>query len=1735
MTPAGQWLVDNFHVIDAQLREIRDDLPPGYYRQLPRLTAGRFEDYPRVFAIAWHFVAHADSRFDPQTLLRFIAAYQTVDPLTIGELWAMAITLRIVLMENLRRAADLMMESRAQRELADQFADAVLRDDVPDPALPAGTLHPTFAVQLIARLRDQDPDVTPVMERLERRLRDQGSSAEAVVAVVHQGQAAMSVTVRNIITSMRLISAVDWAELVENVSLVDAALRTGSDFARLDFTTRNLYRSAIEELARGTGLAELDVAREALRCAAQGGDDPRRRDPGHFLIGGGRPDFDAAIGFAPTLAGALRSLVRGTGLRGYLAGIAAITALLIVLAASGLAARGVGGAALAACALLAILPAADLAVALVNRLVAAWLPPTPLPALALEGAVPEELRTLVAVPTLLTSPAAIDEVVERLEVHALGSPDGAVCYALLTDWKDAAAETAPDDAALLAIAAAGIARLNARLPGRFHLLHRRRLWNPAEGVWMGWERKRGKLHELNRLIAGATDTGFVAIDGVAPALPPGIRYVVTLDSDTRLPREAVRRLIGKLAHPLNRPRFDPDLGRVTEGYGILQPRVTPSLPMRGEGSLFQQAFSSPGGIDPYAAAVSDVYQDLLGEGSFAGKGIYDARVMEAALAGRVPENAMLSHDLFEGIFARAGLASDVEVVEEFPQRYDVAASRQHRWVRGDWQLLPWVFAGSARGVPAAGRWKMLDNLRRSVTPPAMVLALLLAWQLPPGAALFLTGFLLLPLLVPPLLPVLPNLLPRQGVALGGHARRRLGELRLACVQAGLMLALLAEQAALMADAIGRTIVRLFVTRRHLLEWTTAEQAKARRHAGWPGHYRRMWASPAIAVAAALAALVAPAASGLVAAPFVLLWLLAPFIAWWSSRPDPGVRAEATAAEVAALRRIGRRTWRFFETFVTPADSMLPPDNFQEDPDPVVAHRTSPTNIGLYLLSATTAHEMGWTTLADVADRLEAAFAALDRMERVHGHFLNWYDTTDLRPLLPKYVSSVDSGNLAGHLLVAAACEARAAAPVAPARRIAGLRDALELAREGLGPGDALAGQVSAIARNLDDEGDSWLAAVREAAEGLAADGRAAGNAAIETWAAVLRDGAAAHAAELAAPHAPLAARLRALAGRARAYAEAMQFGFLLDPDRKLLSIGFAVGEARRDESCYDLLASEARLASFFAIAKGDLPVAHWFRLGRSLTPVGRGAALKSWSGSMFEYLMPRLVMRAPEGSLIATTEDLAVRRHIAYAAGLGLPWGMSESAFNARDLALTYQYSNFGVPDLALKRGLGEDRVIAPYATALAAMVDPPAALRNFARIAEAGGLGGYGFHEALDYTPSRVPEGQAVSVVRAYMAHHQGMSILAIANVALAGIVQAQFHAEPLVQASELLLQERAPRDVAALAALTEASPAAAAQDAPEPPVERRIDTPHGPVPATLLLANGRYSVMITAAGSGYSRWQGRAVTRWREDPTCDDWGSYVFLRDMADNAVWSAGYQPAGRPADSYEASFSEERAEFTRRDGTLTTRMEVVVSAEDAAEVRRITLTNAGDAAREVELTSYLEVALARPADDAAHPAFSKMFVQTEFLPELGTLLAVRRRRAAAEAEMWAAHMVVAEGDTVGDLHVETDRAAFIGRGRGLRDARAMAEGQGLGGGIGTVLDPVFSLRRRVRVAPGASVRLAFWTMVGESRAEVMATADRHRDQAGFARAFALAWTHAQCSSATSVSGRRWRASSSALRAT
>jgi cyclic beta-1,2-glucan synthetase len=1523
--------------------------------------------------------------------------------------------------------------------------------------------------------------------------------------------------------------------------------------------------------------------------------------------------------------------------------------------------------------LAALIPASELSVGLVHYLITLMIPPRVLPKLDFKEGIPVDCATFVVMPTMLLRPESAAVLADRLEVHYLSNPDPQLHFAILTDFADAPAETMPEDETYLRAALDRIRALNERYapdgPARFFLFHRRRRWNPAQGCWMGWERKRGKLVEFNRLLRGGTDTSFAWVSAQLSELPY-IRFVITLDFDTQLPREIAQRLVGTLAHPLNRPHYEPEHRQVVEGYGVLQPRVSLSL-VATTRSLFAQLMAQSAGLDPYTTAVSDVYQDLFGIGTFTGKGIYDVDAFLAAAGNTFPENHILSHDLIEGNYARCGLVTDIELLDDFPAGYPVYARREHRWIRGDWQLLPWLFrkvpavgrtppdrshhspsrdrpgaalsppsapeplpegrgsdSGSpapawvANPLPAVERWKILDNLRRSLVPPSLVLLFVLGWLLSAGASAFWTVLGLTILVLPLLLTIVNTLVhPGSGSVWMGF-RSLLESVKATGGQVMLALIFLPEQSRLTVDAVCRTLVRLAISRRLLLEWETAASTERRLGTRFSEILSTMWLSSVFAGGVGLLLALIRPESLWTAGPILVAWFVSPAVAYWVSRPPQVREAPLTAEERSELRQIARGTWSFFETFVGDEDHRLPPDNFQEHPKGQVAHRTSPTNVGFYLLSALSAHDLGYLSLNALLDRLELTFETLDRLERFHGHFYNWYDTRTLLPLQPGYISTVDSGNLLGCLIalkqgLLEAVEENMVGPPVPL----GLGDTLRFVAKAFQaveppqtpeplavfqtleldikeldhrlretPLDlcgweewldrldqraaelgrhiqALAGTLHGLPEELERWARAFAGQVRDRHEALIAlapwlpllrapnilaGGKGLSAALAERWLALrnqliavcsLADlhtllpslrSALAELQEMATSVAAssvlsflsaleeavarsrvaeLQTRCRQLADRATAYAGEMNFRILYNEQRQLFSVGFNLGLNRLDNAHYDLLASEACLTSFLAIARGDVPKRHWFHLARPLTRVGGGVALLSWGGTMFEYLMPRLLLRAYPGTLLEECWRSAVDRQIQYGRQHHVPWGISESGFNALDTALDYQYQSFGVPGLGLKRGLGQNLVIAPYATALALLARPHAAVENLRRLRAEDAEGDFGFYEALDYTRDRMTENRRPAVVRSYMAHHQGMSLTALADCLLGERFVRRFHTEPMVRATELLLQERVPWS----APLQEGYRDEAAQRPPVRehalPMSRRVTTPQTPHPRTHLLSNGRYHVMVTNAGSGQSTWHDLDVTRWREDRTCDGQGQFCYVRDLRSDLLWSTGFQPTGRTADRYEVLYSTDKADFHRFDGGLETHLEIAVSPENAAEVRRVTLTNHNPRSRELELTSYLELVLGPHGGDLAHPAFGKLFLETEFVSTSSALLCRRRPRSPEQKPIWAVHALAVDGHATSEPQYETDRARFLGRGRTASNPLALERGAVLSGTTGPVLDPIFSLRIRIRVGAGASATVAFTTAVAETREEALALADQYHDLHGVTRAFELAWAHSQ----------------------
>ncbi len=1761
ISPGAEWLFDNFHLIEDQLREIHEGLPARYYRTLPVLQDAPLQGLPRIYSIAWAFVAHTDGAFDETLLIHFLNAYQEVHELSHGELWALPTTLRVVQVENLRRLADRIASHKAARELAGLIAHRI--EDLELDTVRA--LHAmaerrgasrVFLFHLAQNLAGHRPPTGEVfLTQVHPWLLENVPDLAALQAQHHADQAADHLSVGNAVTSLRLIGAADWPDIVTRTSRVMQVMLASPVFAAEDDPTRSTTLHRIERLAAQSQRSETAVAQALLGLMDDSG---HRSLAGHWLAGGGRAALEQRLGLSRRGWGWGRLVVRVARMPTYLtvmlAGSLALVA--VVYAMAGAPIEGWTGHAIAALVLLLmVFPASETVVAVVNRLITESARPAHLPRYLLAEGIPQHARVMVVIPALLGSPAAVAPLVHRLHLHFLANPEAHAQFALLSDFADADSPHLPGDEAILAEALAQLSALNDDHPvpegeaPRFLLLHRDRTLSTTQGRWIGWERKRGKLEQLAAALVTGEPGPFMAL-GQLSRMAQGTCYLLTLDSDTQLPPGRLRALVGVAEHPDNQPRLDASGRRVVQGYGILQPRVVPPLPESALTSPWQWITAGQRGLDPYSAMSSDVYQDVFGEGSFTGKGLLHVATMHAVLGGRLPEERVLSHDLLEGALTRCAVVTDITLIEPDPEHADVAASRLHRWTRGDWQLLPFLLQARRWQLSPINRLKLLDNLRRSLVTPASLLLLLLAmWGvgLSLGAALWLA---VAAQAAAPMLGALAGLVPHRASLAGERFVRAVAADGLRALLGGVWhIVQLLQQALRATDAVLRTCWRMAVSRRQLLAWTTADAASAALRPGlWPSLRRHALET---AVALPLLALLwwsRPQPPALAVA-LLLLWALAPVISWLAHQPWPGsVPNPLNAVDRALLDDLARDTWRLFERCVDARNHFLPPDNLQILPFDMVAHRTSPTNIGLYLLSTSCARELGWIGTQDLLQRMEATLASLQQLERHRGHFLNWYDTETLQPLQPRYVSTVDSGNLSVHLLaVAQACrllardphatQATAQAVQRSQERLAStqqhhqpwLETALQqpLHQTALGQvlltplPDPLDAEASAAFTGLLDAATLELERIPHPRPDPGAVGSGVGDEIArdhDSLHALMGDHLATQrsasmdrsaAAEGGGPRATR--RLLELAQALEQLAWAPEFGFLYHPKRHLLHIGFRLDDQALDASFYDLLASESRSTSLLAIAKGDVPMKHWAALGRPLFANGRHVVLRSWSGSMFEYLMPTLLMAEPHGSVLREAGCSALLEQIAHAQGRSMPWGMSESAYAGRDHTLAYQYAPQGVPRLALRRTPLAEQVVAPYATALATLVNPRLACQNMSHLASLSARGRYGFIEAIDFTASRQTQGGTCTPVGTYMAHHQGMTIVALTNVLRGGVAQRWGMAHPNLEAVSSLLHERAPRALAALVHHPLPNlPLKALQRRAQDHVRAVVPGAQALEPSHLL-SNGRYSVSLRANGAGWSQWGATGITRWRDDALRDACGSFVYVRLEHSESPVSVSSHPAPDPAALYLSTFHTDRVVLEALWPELRVQTTVWVSPEDDIELKRVVLTNRSDTVIELELISAFDVTLARAAADEAHPAFSNFFVQADWLADQQALRFVRTPRLQTESTLQAAHFVAdVKGEVMG-LSCQTDRSLWLGRNHSTDQPLArMVAVPTTSQALETGLDPVAALGVMLRLQPGAQTCVTFATAASDNAVQLMAIVDKYRQPSSVERASVMSAT-------------------------
>jgi len=1721
VTPAAEWLLDNFYIVEEQVKEIRQNLSKKYYFQLPRMKSGSLKGYPRVYAIALELVSHTDGRFDDKQLLGFVTAYQTQSLLSSGELWAIPIMVRMALIEHIRHVCESIAVSQQQWHKAEKLAEQLLsyKDRKPEELLNLAkesmkhleTINPSYGEHLLNRLKKHGIEIAPIIHYIDERLSEQYATSESITHLEHKEQASRQVSMGNSITSLRFISTLDWKLIFEQLSQVEQILRQDPDniYSRMDFSSRDSYRHEVEKLSKKLRVSEIQVAKKLIDCAVES-----NKHIGYYLFRKDKEQLLEKLGHSGMSIHSPAAL--------YFFSIISITALIVLLLLNYSYAEGATGfGILAAIAMAVLIPASDIAVSSVNWVLVHIKTPAFLPKLELEDGIPEEAAAVVVIPTLITKDSAAVKLLLNLEEYYLANREKNLYFALLGDYKDHSEAKRPDDKDIIDAAGKKVRELNKKYGGgedKFFFLNRRRIFIEAQNRWMGWERKRGALYEFNELLLGNKSVSFEHIEGNIDVLK-NVKYVITIDADTKLSIETARKLLGTITHPLNRAVVDKNKGIVTDGYGLLQPRISVDI-ISANASRFARAFAGQGGIDIYTNAVSDIYQDYFGEGIFTGKGIYELAVFQEILRNKIPQNTVLSHDLIEGVHVRTGLVTDIELIDGYPSRYNAHSMRQHRWVRGDWQLIGWLFNKviNAKGdlirnpLSAINKWKILDNMRRSLVAPSEVLLFLLSLSVMPGGALVWFLFTLITTVFPIFVSFAEVILVKYNKNFGDRAGgRAIDRLKTPFIQSFLTLIFLPHQAQLMLDAITKTLVRVLITKKNLLEWVTAADMELALKNDVVSYWRRMWICPVAAVSILLLSVLNQSQAFIAVLVIAPLWAISPAIAYWVSKPNGKDKNNLSEKEVMELRILARKTWSFFEDFVSALDNYLPPDNYQENPPNGIAHRTSPTNIGLLIVSIMSARDLGYISTSEMYERLNNTITTIEKLKKWKGHLYNWYDTITLEVLRPSYISTVDSGNFIAYLMtLRQGLLEYQKKPSIDKNMVLGLKDTSEIVKledEQLSlPAELFSNAL--VDDNLENDG---FLRILEAIINKNDLKRL-------KWGIKLHKSASIFAKEISEENMVNGTeknntKLSSLIERIDRLIDDTSFLPLYDSKRKLFSIGYNEEEEQLTKSYYDLLASEARQASLIAIARGEVKKEHWFMLNRTLTEVNGLKGLLSWTGTMFEYLMPLLIMKNYPNTLLNETYDFVLNCQKDYGHKRKVPWGVSESGYYSFDFRLSYQYKAFGIPSLGLKRGLINDTVIAPYATVMALMVNPKDSVKNIMRLKEEGLDSPYGFYEAIDYTPERLKKGKKKSIVKSFMAHHQGMCFMALNNIINSYIMQERFHREPVIKAVEILMQEKIPENV--IYAKDYKEKIEPFDEAVNEDFEytKVLGLNNNILPEVHMLSNGEYSVMVTDNGSGFSKFKDLAVTRWREDSILNNSGMFFYIKDIEANSLWSNSLNPCGVLPNRYKVVFSQDKVLISRTDGDIDTNTEIIVSPEDNAEVRRMTLTNHSQQPKVLEVTSYLEVVLTPQSDDVAHPAFSNLFIKTEYLQKYNALFAVRRPREEKKTPIWAFHKLTVKEETPGGIQYETDRAKFFGRGNTIEKPAAVLENHPLSNTVGAVLDPIMSLRCRVRLQPGQTVKLNYIAGVSDSKENIVLMAEKYHDLSSVDRAFELAWTRGQ----------------------
>ena len=1615
--PAGEWILDNFYIIDETVKTVTKELTLKKYTNFLGIANGPYAGFARIYVLASEIVAYTDGKINGKNLEVLLKAYEDKKTLSMDEIWNINTFLRVALIENIREACEKIYSAQLQKYKVENIIERLVENKSKDElqfknigeyktkVIEQGEMKYPFIEYMSYRLKQYGKKAYPFLNILEEQVNKMGTEISEVIKKEHFDIAVRKVSVGNCIISIKNINRINMIEIFEKINGVEEILKKDpvNVYSKMDYKTRIYYRNKLKEISKKTKISEIYIARKCLELSSieyeksNMDSNNKKAHVGYYLIADGEPKLLEIL--------QNKKVPRQNNMHKAQKYITALAVVTIVLA-------GVYGLYINTqinnivlsliLSILLLIPIETIFTQIAQYILGKTKNTKIIPKLDFRNGIPEQNATFVVIPTIIKNGKRVEELMHKLEVYYIANKSDNIYFALLGDCSTSSNEEEGFDEEVINTGKKMVDILNKKYPDekftKFNFIYRKRMWNEGEEAYLGWERKRGLLNQFNEYILGNISNPFKTNTITNVASMPPIKYIITLDADTDLVLNSAKELIGAMAHILNKPELNKSEDLVIAGHALIQPRIGIDL-MSSIKSLYTKIYAGAGGVDVYANAISDIYQDNFEEGIFTGKGIYDLKIFSKILNNEIPENTILSHDLLEGSYLRCGLATDIMLMDGYPVGYNSSKSRLHRWIRGDWQIIIWLKdkiknkRGEIKNNPLniLSKYKIFDNLVRSLLEVSSVLTIIYMCILDYFYKIKIWPIIttvLIAVLTPTVIDVINKIVFKRE----GEKRQKTFNKTLSGINASLLrglftLATLPDKAYMSANAICKTLYRLKVSKKHMLEWVTAEEAEKMAKKDIKSYYINMAPNIILGILGILYIFInAKNPFSVLIFVISLLWLIAPAIMCYISKEIVvnNKKELLVDKDKQYVLEVGKRTWQFFKDYLVKENNYLPPDNYQEDRKPKAIKRTSSTNIGLALLAVISSYDLGYETQKNTLELLNKMIDTIYNLQKWNGHLYNWYNIETLEPLRPRYISSVDSGNFVGYLYV--------------------------------------------VKQFLIQNGQEDT--------------------------------------------------------RIDELIEHTDFTKLYNEKMQLFSVGYNVEENMLTDSYYDLLASEARQTSLVAIAKKDIEQKHWYNLSRTLTVLNKYKGLISWSGTAFEYLMPNINIPKYPGSLLDESCKFLIMSQKEYNKKLKIPWGISESAFNLKDLNNNYQYKAFGIPWLGLKRGLADEIVVAPYASMMAIIDEPIEVLKNLKQLEKLGMYNKYGFYESIDYTPTRLRKNETKAIVKTYMAHHQGLILLSINNLMNNNIVQKRFVQNPEIEAVNILLQERMPENIIITKEEKEKVEKIKYIDY-ENATQREITKINTKLNNVNVIGNDKYTIIMDQKGNGYSKYNNILINRYKYTDD-EEQGIFFFFKNIKTKRIWTSNYMNYLSKADKYVMCFTPDMNKITRQDGNIETITKISVAPTEPVEIRRIELVNHGIEDETIEITSFLEPLISEKEQDYAHRAFNKLFLEYEIIED--TILIRRKSRDKSKSDMFLAVNLYAENEIIGETEFEVDKEKFYGR-EAIGLPKTVESSIPLGRNIGLTTEPIVAIKNTVKIKANEKVAFNLIMCVSESKEKVI----------------------------------------------